>query len=139
MHPSMTCEECQTVWCYICSLNINKTQCDKAAGNGAPEYRHNTDWHENERRCPMYLNKIHQLDETWPEDDDLAKEMLHQQLALRNVRHVYDRIGAGQYSKLIVAYPIVGPACGFTEQQILEVDLGKPLFRRAMPGDLELY
>lgn len=134
----MTCEECQTVWCYVCGLDVNSVQCDKAAVGGLPEYRHNADWYENTSRCPMYLSDIHQVDERWPEDDDEAKAMLHQQLALHNMRRVYNRIGPAQYKALIAAYPTVGPASGFTEEQIREVDLSKPLFERAEPGEVEI-
>lgn len=134
----MSCENCNTVWCYVCGLDTASEACDKADGEGAPEYRHNTDWFENPRRCPMFLTEIQQVDATWMDDDEEAKASLHQRLALRNLRCVYDRIGQAQYRRLIAAYPTVGQASGFTEEQILATDLSKPLFERAEEGELDI-
>lgn len=133
----MTCEECHTVWCYVCGLDVESTDCDKGEGNGESEYRHNIDWFENEKRCPMYLSEISEVDPSWPEDDHLAMQKLHELSALRSIRCIYDRVGASQYRALVAAFPVLGDASGFTEEQILAVDLTQPLFIRSEPGELE--
>jgi len=132
----MTCESCQTTWCYVCGLD--EAACNKADRAGSLIYRHNDKWWENERRCPMYLSEINQIDESFPADDEEAMAHLHRLTALRNMRCVYDRVGKAEYRKLIAAFPTLGPASGFTEEQILAVDLSRPLFQRVPPGELNL-
>ena len=33
-------------------------------------YQHNTDWDTNEKRCPMYLTNIAEIDDRYNENDD---------------------------------------------------------------------
>lgn len=129
----MTCESCHTVWCYVCGLDVASEDCDKSGGSAAPEYRHNVNWYTKPTRCPMYLSAIHEIDDTWPEDEDAAKAHLHRAVALRNLRRAYDKMGQEQYRNLIAAYPAIGPASGFSEEQIRAVALSKPLFGRVDP------
>jgi len=136
----MTCESCQTVWCYVCGLDTASDDCSKAPKSGkhrASEdaYRHNVNWHVNEERCPMYLNEIHEVDESWPEDGEEAKEHLHRLRCLRNLKALYDKMGQQRYRGLIAAFPKLGAASGFTEQDIRQVDADAPLFTRN--GDYE--
>lgn len=136
----MTCDSCHTVWCYICGLDTASEDCSKAAKSGnhlhtTDEYRHSVNWHVDEKRCPMYLNQIHQVDESWPEDDEQAKEHLHRLRCLRNLKASYDKMGQARYRGLIDAFPRLGDASGFTEEDILKVDVDAPLFVRN--GDFE--
>jgi hypothetical protein len=130
----MTCESCSTEWCYVCGLDVDSPECSKAAGGGEAHYRHNSNWVTREDRCPMYLSQISEVDDTWPEDDEDAMAKLNNIRALRNLRKLFDRIGQAEYRKLVEAYPTLGAASGFTEEEILKVDLSKPIFRRADPG-----
>lgn len=63
----MTCTKCSTEWCYICGLNVKS--CDKEAPQeGKPVndiYLHNRDWEINEKRCPMYMTSILEVDLHW--------------------------------------------------------------------------
>lgn len=133
----MTCASCQTVWCYLCGLDAASEQCSKAPNEGeyanwSDVYRHNVRWYADEARCPMYLSKIGDLDERWPENDDSAAlAHFHTQRTLRLLRHVYDRIGADGYRQLVEAYPRCGDACGFSEAQILSVAADAPLYVRS--------
>jgi hypothetical protein len=72
MCTHMTCQECSTVWCYICGLSVD--ECDKAPRVGSasrePIYGHNEDWKTNPKRCPMYLSSISDIDEEWEFDDE---------------------------------------------------------------------
>ena len=108
----MTCANCQTVWCYVCGLDVASDECDKApddgSGDSRPEYRHNKEWHSNERRCPMYLTEIHDLDPSWPVEEADALEHLHRQQTLRRLRAAYDRIGPEAYAQLVEAAPRYG-------------------------------
>ena len=63
----MTCTKCITEWCYVCGLDVKS--CDKEApregGRVNDIYLHNKDWEINEKRCPMYLTKILEVDLHW--------------------------------------------------------------------------
>ena len=65
------------VWCYVCGLDCDSDECDKAPNQNMSNcYRHNVNWAAREGRCPMYLTEIHEVDDTWPEEDGAAKERL---------------------------------------------------------------
>jgi hypothetical protein len=61
----MTCTKCSTVWCYVCGLDVES--CDKELRPGRMNdiYAHNADWAVNEKRCPMYLTQILEVDLHW--------------------------------------------------------------------------
>jgi hypothetical protein len=63
----MTCTKCTTEWCYVCGLDVEA--CDKASPREGGEvndiYLHNRDWEINEKRCPMYLTQILEVDLHW--------------------------------------------------------------------------
>ena len=63
----MTCTKCITEWCYVCGLDVKS--CDKEApregGRVNDIYLHNKDWEINEKRCPMYLTQILEVDLHW--------------------------------------------------------------------------
>ena len=68
---TVTCTKCDTEWCYVCGLSVQ--DCDKAIPReGRPEndiYLHNRDWEINEKRCPMCLSQILQVDQNWLGED----------------------------------------------------------------------
>ena len=133
----------------------------------SPEYAHNVNWHSRPGRCPMYLSEINQVDATYPEEDEAALHVLHRQKALRLLRCAYipsdpdsfpisrfphnlslilstasrrteyDKIGRAQYRCLIAAFPHLGAACGFSEEDILSVEAHQPLFQRSEDFDEE--
>ena len=63
----MSCPRCHTPWCYVCGLSVR--ECDKAAPRpGRPVddiFLHNVDWEVNEKRCPMYLTQILEVNSEW--------------------------------------------------------------------------
>lgn len=66
----MTCTKCSSRWCYVCGLDVLK--CDKApetGSSGDPIFLHNRDWERNEKRCPMYLTQILEVDLNWLGED----------------------------------------------------------------------
>ena len=75
----MSCTACHTVWCYICGLEEKKL--DKSDPKG-DIYRHNEDWDTNPKRCPMYFNEIHDIDASWPEDDEDCIILFHRKRTL---------------------------------------------------------
>lgn len=72
----MTCSGCATVWCYLCGLSVD--DCDKAPrfGEGArePIYGHNTNWQNDPKRCPMYIQNIAEIDDEWDFEEELEDE-----------------------------------------------------------------
>ena len=57
----MRCPQCLCRWCYMCGQPR-----DEVDGG---EYEHNSNWENNPRRCPMYMNYIHRVSDDWPTDD----------------------------------------------------------------------
>lgn len=111
----MTCQACNTLWCYFCGEKVE--DCDKATdaelvawygGNGdpdmAPEYRHTHGWSDNGKRCPMYFNQLHEVDNSWPEDDTACLNKYHGLLAHKFLFDAYQQIGEGGLRHLIDAY-----------------------------------
>ena len=131
----MTCETCETVWCYLCGLDTASEECSKAPLEEDPQmsadYRHNVAWFSEEGRCPMYLNQVHELDPTWPADDRSALELFHRKRTLRLLKAVYDRIGQDAYRRMVAAVPRFGAACGFTEEEIRAVAPGEGYYARS--------
>lgn len=72
MCTHMICSGCEQEWCYLCGLSVD--DCDKAPRTGdaadEPIYGHNEDWETNPLRCPMYINKIAEIDEDWVLSED---------------------------------------------------------------------
>ena len=40
-------------------------------------YNHNEEWYENEKRCPMYLTQISEVDDKWSEEDQACLDLFH--------------------------------------------------------------
>lgn len=61
------CTKCATEWCYVCGLSV--ADWDKApprlGNDGNDIYLNNRDWESNEKRCPMYLTQILDVDLHW--------------------------------------------------------------------------
>ena len=76
MCTHMSCSGCSTVWCYLCGLSVE--DCDKAPRYGEaskePIYGHNEDWEENEKRCPMYISMIANVDEEWDFEQEMEED-----------------------------------------------------------------
>ena len=94
-------------------------------------YRHNVAWFSDEGRCPMHLYQIHELDPSWPADDQSALELFHRKRTLRLLKAVYDRIGQEAYTRMAAAVPRFGAACGFTEEEIRAVVPGEGYYARS--------
>ena len=97
-------------WCYFCGLSDDK--CDKADGGGKAIFRHNERWSTNEKRCPMYLNQLCEVDESWPEDDDGCQLKLHTALGKRALRDLQARVPRAELEAAIKHLPSLA-AVGF--------------------------
>ena len=129
MCTHMSCV-CGTVWCYVCGLT--EGECDKGklsaaadADSEARMYKHNEDFEFNEKRCPMYLNQLEQVDEAWGLEDDEADEAdeevfeefcvskLHRWRTLRLLKQVKDAMDESKWSELKKTFASVRN-CGFS-------------------------
>ena len=74
----------------------------------APCYQHNHNWQSDERRCPMYLTEINQLDPSWPANDREAVDRLLRFRVLRNLKREFDKMGSDAYARMVAAFPSTG-------------------------------
>lgn len=116
----MTCDKCQTVWCYFCGLD--QVHADKEGG-ADNIYQHNRKWYSTEGRCPMYLTEISQVDDRWPEEDEECLEFFHRKRAIRLLRDFVNEIKVDNYKKLVEIFPQCGEGAGFSLEDILTEDI----------------
>jgi hypothetical protein len=114
----MHCENCQSVWCYVCGMLEGK--CNKANPRGNI-YSHNRGWKRSCRRCPMYLHEIGTIDSTWPGGDDAASiEMFHRRKILQNLKKAFQKMGMALVRDVDEHFKII-ESSGFTYDDIENV------------------
>jgi len=129
----MTCTKCSTLWCYVCGLDVKS--CDKARPEEGKEendiYLHNRDWEVNEKRCPMYLTQIlevdlHWLGENWEEnannedfeDDEKCLDYLHRFRTIKLLQGVLQEIGRRSFINAFVTFDSI-KNCGYTFAEVV--------------------
>jgi hypothetical protein len=128
----ITCLKCQCVYCYVCGLA--EADCDKDDPR-ENIYSHNEDWATNEKRCPMYLVEIEEIDNRWSFEDDsecLARMSRYKTLSL--LSKVHKEIGPRNYERLRMKYEAVRN-CGYSPEDFEELE--EPLIRRLEDVDSE--
>ena len=116
----MTCDNCHTAWCYLCGVSDDKLDKKDPSGN---IYSHNEDWDSNEKRCPMYLTEVFQVDERWSKDDDQeCKDFLHKLLIYTNIKEYIEKHGRAKYNELCEVFPTCGQH-GYNIEEALNTDL----------------
>lgn len=101
----MTCDNCNTVWCYLCGKS--EANCDKSDPNGNI-FKHNDNWDTHPRRCPMYLTQIGQIDFRWStENDEKPKEFLHRILTYVEIRKFFIKYSNKEFNNLCKVFPSV--------------------------------
>jgi len=106
----MTCIKCQALWCYICGFKVQ--ECDKAPNQDYSEWEnfdenihlHNIDWKTNEKRCPMYLYEIKEIDDRWPGDPTECVNFFVRLRTMKLIKAVVDNIGRDKYNVLEEKY-----------------------------------
>jgi hypothetical protein len=66
---------CGVDWCYFCQEILPPNNSE-----------HNSNWHINPGRCPLFLEEIHEFDSTWPEDQDRCMQKLHRLVCLKKLK-----------------------------------------------------
>ncbi|CAI2374520.1 unnamed protein product [Moneuplotes crassus] len=118
----MICDNCNTVWCYFCGKK--ESDLDKSDPNGNI-FKHNEDWEINDKRCPMYLTQIGQIDDRWSCDSDKeAKAFFHKLLTYKNIRNFYRKYKKREFKELCKVFISVENH-GFNNQEIFFMNLTK--------------
>jgi len=115
----MTCISCQTKWCYFCG--IKESDCDKAEGKN-DIFGHNDSWKTNQKRCPMYLTIIEEVDLRWGDSEEECLSQFHRLRTLRLLNEFITDIGINTFGKLARHFQSVKQS-GFTLEEIFEEDL----------------
>mmetsp|Transcript_28854 Transcript_28854/g.44573 ORF Transcript_28854/g.44573 Transcript_28854/m.44573 type:complete len:666 (+) Transcript_28854:103-2100(+) len=140
----MTCTKCSTEWCYVCGLDV--ASCDKEAprdgGRVNDIYLHNRDWEINEKRCPMYLTMIlevdlHWLGENWEEnatnadfeDDEKCLDYLHRFRTIKLLQQVLGKIGKSLFINAFVEFDGI-KNCGYTVSEVMSTCTDQLIDRR---------
>jgi len=140
----MTCTKCSTEWCYVCGLDVES--CDKEAprvgGRVNDIYLHNRDWEMNEKRCPMYLTQIlevdlHWLGENWEEnatnedfeDDEKCLDYLHRFRTIKLLQQVLKKIGKSAFISTFVEFDGIRN-CGYTYSEVVSTCTDQLIDRR---------
>lgn len=140
----MTCTKCSTEWCYVCGLDVES--CDKEAprvgGRVNDIYLHNRDWEMNEKRCPMYLTQIlevdlHWLGEHWEEnatnedfeDDEKCLDYLHRFRTIKLLQQVLKKIGKSAFISTFVEFDGIRN-CGYTYSEVVSTCTDQLIDRR---------
>jgi len=139
----MTCPKCTTVWCYVCGLHVK--DCDKAlARPGRPIddiFLHNQDWEINEKRCPMYLTQILEVDLHWLgndweeratdedfEDDEKCLDYFHRFRTIQKLQQARDEIGHDDFQAVFENFDSVKNS-GYNLEEVISTCTDKLIDR----------
>jgi len=114
----MTCPKCRTEFCYVCGISVQKLDKAKVEGGVDNIFLHNQDWKTNNKRCPGWLDEIHQVDARWPKDDsDGCVTLFHQIRTKQKLKEAMTRISRTDFEALCRKYNI-HQNCGFDLKEI---------------------
>jgi len=103
------CPKCTTMWCYVCGLD--EDACDKEEiQDGIRKekiFGHNEDWKTNPKRCPLYLNEVHPIDDRYTEEDNQCKEFLHKLLLYKEVREFINKHSEEVLNEVFETFPAI--------------------------------
>lgn len=91
------CTKCRLKWCYVCGL-------PEAKWDGG-SHSHNSEWQTNKKRCPMYLDFIHQVNGTWPSDPDEVLAHFHERKILKLLKDKFDSVDRQEIKDLLETFP----------------------------------
>jgi hypothetical protein len=122
----MTCVKCNNLFCYFCGLSVD--DCDKDSENDNI-YGHNSDWPTNQKRCPMYLTEIADVDENWPDGDEESSSIdddclnyFHKLKILTLLREVFQKNNIKEIERVEEKYHCIENS-NITFEDILNKDL----------------
>ena len=109
----MTCNSCQTRWCYVCGLKLTDV-----SGESGSFSSHNQSWNTSNSKCPMYMILVHDHFADWPTDDAAALQRYHRIKTIRLLRSAVREMGRDVFEQLRERYHEVRN-CGFTIDDIM--------------------
>jgi len=112
------CINCHDMYCYVCGLS--EANCDKE-DPAKDIYSHNTNWHNNAKRCPMYLFLINEVDDRWSEDGDECLDFLSRINTIKYLKQAIDDMGFPLFERLQKKYDSI-KNCGFTIDEIMNTN-----------------
>ncbi len=122
----MTCVRCNNMFCYFCGMS--EDVCDKDTEINSI-YGHNCDWPTNEKRCPMYLTEIADVDDKWPDGDedsslidDECLNYFHKMKILASLRMVFETSKREEIERVEEKYHCISNS-NLTIEDILNKDL----------------
>ena len=84
------CNRCSHEFCYFWGVSFNKVDKEDPKGN---KNEHNHDWRRNDKRCPLFLNLIHNIDNRWPKGDAECQDYFHKMLVYKkNLENTLKRL-----------------------------------------------
>ena len=92
----MTWPKCETVYCYVWAKSADEV--DVEGGESCTEkgtsrlFKHNKDWEINDKRCPLYLQRIQETDERWTDNAEENLEYFHKLLTLSNLKEFINKV-----------------------------------------------
>ena len=89
----MTCIKCGNSYCYVCGLSCKDFEESVQTYEDSENFTtHNSAWYSNDKYCPMYLNEIYELDNTWPDsgDDNDLLDFFHRKKILKNLKELFE-------------------------------------------------
>ena len=101
----MTWDKCNAVYWYVWEQSADKV--DVEGGESCTEegisrlFEHNEDWETNEKRCPLWLERIQQIDKRWPDDAEESWNYFHKLLTISNLKEFIKK------SKLTYLYILI--------------------------------
>ncbi|CAI2375473.1 unnamed protein product [Moneuplotes crassus] len=116
----MTCDNCNTVWCYFCGKKDSDLDKSDPKGN---IYKHNEDWETNSKRCPMYLTQISAIDPRWSSHSDQeAKDFFHKIRTYKKIKRFFKKYSHKKFYKLCKVFPMVSQH-GYDLEEVFTIDL----------------
>ncbi|ETO09160.1 hypothetical protein RFI_28228 [Reticulomyxa filosa] len=113
----MTCPKCLTAYCYVNHKKKKKkgdvvrsqkkkqknkqTELDKGSIQGNNTILlHNEEWETNPKRCPMWLENIHKIDQRWPSESDECVIFFHQIRTKQKLKEAIAQIGSSDFAAI---------------------------------------
>ena len=113
----IVCQRCRKSWCYFCGLKEH--ECPVPENVQPSLSAHNLEWESNERRCPMALVSVQELDPRWPDNDRDCLEYFHRYRTLSHLYDVWTRIGEEKFNEVNRIFGTID-ASGYSIEEIVD-------------------
>ena len=112
------CNKCSHEFCYFWGISFNKVDKEDPNGN---KNEHNYNWRINSKRCPLFLNLIHNIDSRWPESDADCQDYFHKMLVYIKLREYIKEIGEETFITVFKRFKILH-SYGIDIDELFKID-----------------